>query len=120
MQQYWLSRIGTPSLTLLFRGWAIGAAAFVGMISDDDVLLVHDYSSLDDPLRDLAQYDRVNLIAFSFGVASAVHWMAGSGFQPARLVAIGGTLSPASDDKGIAPALIRATADTLSDESMAT
>jgi len=119
MQQQWLSRRGTSSLILLFGGWAIGAAVYNRMVSDIDVMLVQDYRDLDDPLSVLAQYDRVDLVAFSFGVASAIHWSKGNGFQPTRLIAISGTLSPVNPDKGIRPAIIRATADNLSDDSFA-
>lgn len=119
MQHQWLSRRGTDSLILLFGGWALGASAFAGMGSDADALLVHDYRDLDDPLPEVGQYDHVDLVAFSFGVASAVHWMSAVAFLPERLVAISGTLSPADVDRGIAPEMIRATADSLSDDGFA-
>ncbi|MES0864894.1 pimeloyl-ACP methyl esterase BioG family protein [Ruegeria sp. SCPT10] len=117
MKRQWLFRADSASLTVVFGGWAVGAAAFAGLSSDGAVLLVEDYTRLDDPLPELAQYDEVTLVSFSFGVASAAHWMAQTGFIPTRQIAISGTLWPADKDKGIAPDLIRATAENLSDDS---
>ncbi|RBW62827.1 pimeloyl-ACP methyl esterase BioG family protein [Ruegeria sp. A3M17] len=119
MKQQWLSRSGTEELILIFGGWALGAAPFAGLSGRGDVLLVDDFRHLDDPLPDIAQYDRVNLIAFSFGVASAGHWLAQTGYFPDRLIAISGTLCPADPERGIAPDMIRATADNLTEASLA-
>jgi len=119
MRRQWLSRSGTEDLLLIFGGWALGAAPFSGLAGDSDVLFVDDYTHLDDPLEDLAHYDRITLLAFSFGVASAGHWLSQSGFRPDRIIAVSGTLSPADAEHGIAPEMIRATADHLSPESFA-
>ncbi len=117
MKQRWLSRLGTKEVLVVFGGWALGATPFQGLVGDRDVLLVEDYTRLDDPLTDLSQFDRVNLLAFSFGVASAAHWLAQTGVRPDRLIAVSGTLSPADATRGIAPDVIRATADNLSPAS---
>ncbi len=101
----------------MFGGWALGAAPFAGMTGDQDVLLVDDYTRLDDSVPVLAEYDRVCLMAFSFGVASAAHWLNQTGFRPTRLVAVSGTLFPADAQRGIAPDMIRATADQLTTDS---
>ncbi|WP_170429237.1 pimeloyl-ACP methyl esterase BioG family protein [Ruegeria arenilitoris] len=119
MKQRWLSRNGTNDLILIFGGWALGTAPFSGLVGGGDVLFVDDYTRLDDPLPDLEQYDDVDLIAFSFGVASAGHWLAQTGFRPKRLVAVSGTLYPADSERGIAPDMIRATADNLTESSFA-
>lgn len=117
MRQRWLSRSGTDDLILVFGGWALGAAPFADLSGGGDVLLVDDYTRLDGPIDDLAQYDRVNLIAFSFGVASVAHWLAQTGYRPHRLIAVSGTLCPANAERGIAPDMIRATADQLTENS---
>ena len=119
MKQQWLSRSGTQEVLLVFGGWALGPTPFQGLSGDADILFVDDYTRMDNPLSDLAQYDRVTLIAFSFGVASAAHWLTQTGLQPDRLVAVSGTLSPADAEHGIAPDMIRATADQLSTASFA-
>ena len=117
MKHRWLAQSDDSKLTLVFGGWALGAAPFRGLTGGGSVLLVDDYTGLDDPLPDLAGFDRVDMLAFSFGVASAAHWLASTGFSPDRLVAVSGTLHPACADRGIAPDIVRATADQLSSAS---
>ncbi|WP_120501438.1 pimeloyl-ACP methyl esterase BioG family protein [Roseovarius sp. EL26] len=119
MRHHWLSHTGTSDLILVFGGWALGVAPFQGLSGSDDILFVEDYTKLDDPLPDLAGYDHVTLLAYSFGVASAAHWLAQSGAEPDKLVAVAGTLYPADSSLGIAPETVRATADGLTDVSFA-
>ena len=119
MNRHWLSRKGTPDLILIFGGWGLGPGPFKGIAGAGDVLFVDGYTRLDDPQLELAQYDHVDLIAFSFGVASAAHWMHMKEFQARRRVAVSGTLTPADPDRGIAPETIRATAEQLTAESFA-
>lgn len=119
MKRQWLSRAENSRLILVFGGWALGAAPFRGLVGAENVLLVDDYTRLDDPLPELTQFDRVDLLAFSFGVASAAHWLAMTGFQPDRLIAVSGTLFPGNAEQGIAPETIRATADHLTKDSFA-
>lgn len=116
MKHQWLSRSDGTDLTLVFGGWALGAAPFDGLTDADNLLLVQDYTQIDAPLP-LDGFDRVRLLAFSFGVVSAAHWLAQTGFRPDRLVAVSGTLNSASAEFGIAPEMIRATADNLSEAS---
>lgn len=119
MKHRWLTQSDQPDLVLVFGGWALGAAPFEGLTGAGNVLLVEDYTSLDDPLPDLTRFERVDLLAFSFGVASAAHWLATSNFCPDRMVAVSGTLHPASAQYGIAPEMIQATADQLTVASFA-
>lgn len=119
MRHRWLARSDSPDLNLVFGGWALGSAPFSCLTGGENVLFVEGYTRLDDPLPDLAGFDRVELLAFSFGVASAAHWLSQSGIRPDRLVAVSGTLNPASAENGIAPDMIRATADQLSQASFA-
>ncbi|WP_171235170.1 pimeloyl-ACP methyl esterase BioG family protein [Ruegeria sp. HKCCA6837] len=117
MKHRWLEKSGDGILILVFGGWALGAAPFQGLSGGASVLLVDDYTQLDDPLPDLTGFDRVDMLAFSFGVASAAHWLANTQFRPDRLVAVSGTLHPTCPDRGIAPEMIRATADQLTTSS---
>lgn len=119
MKRRWLIHSGTENVLVVFGGWALGGAPFVGIEATSDVLLVQDYTRLDDPLSDLDDYKHISLIAFSFGVASAAHWLDQTGRQPDRLIAVSGTLSPADSERGIAPDMIRATAEQLSADSFA-
>ncbi|NHF72038.1 pimeloyl-ACP methyl esterase BioG family protein [Paracoccus xiamenensis] len=106
-------------MILVFGGWALGPAPFLRLSGGQDVLFVDDYRQLDDPLTELRAFDHITLVAFSFGVAAAAHWMSMTGTRPARSVAISGTLFPADPERGIAPDIIRATAEGLSAASFA-
>ena len=119
MRHQWLARSDRSDLILVFGGWALGPAPFDGLTGGENVLLVDDYRSLTDPMPDLEHFARVDLLAFSFGVASAAHWLASSHIRPDRLIAVSGTLHPASAEFGIAPDTIRATADQLTEPSFA-
>ena len=119
MRREWLQRVGTGELTLVFGGWGLGVSPFAGMTGAGDVLFVEDYTLLDDPVAEVSGYDHVALLAYSFGVASAVHWMTEHGVQPDRKVAVNGTLYPADKDRGIAPEVVEATIAGLSEQSFA-
>ena len=118
MRCRWLARGGSPDLILVFAGWALGVAPFAGLTGAVDVLLVEDYTTLDE-LPELAGYDRVSLLAYSFGVASAAHWLAEIGVKVDRKVAVAGTLYPADAEKGIAPETVCATAEGLTPATFA-
>ncbi|PWE32960.1 DUF452 domain-containing protein [Maritimibacter sp. 55A14] len=119
MRHHWLARAGRAELTLVFAGWGLGPMPFAGLAGAGDVLVVDDYTALDDPLPQTAAYDGVRLLAYSFGVAAAGHWLSASGLRPVRLAAVNGTLFPADERKGIAPEIVTATADGLSTASFA-
>lgn len=119
MRRHWLARAGSDELTLVFAGWGLGAAPFAGLTGAADVLVVDDYTTLDDPLPEVTSYARLRLLAYSFGVASAAHWLARAGLRPARLAAVNGTLHPADPTRGIAPEMVAATADGLNADSFA-
>lgn len=73
--------------------------------------MVEGYTAL-EALPELEAYDRVSLLAYSFGVASAAHWLAETDPPKVdRKVAVAGTLFPADPAKGIAPDTVRATAE---------
>lgn len=119
MRRHWLARQGSAELTLVFGGWGLGAAPFAGLTGPTDVLVVDDYTTLEDPLPEVACYAKVRLLAYSFGVASAAHWLARTPLRPAQLVAVNGTLHPADAARGIAPETVAATAEGLCAESFA-
>lgn len=114
MKAQWLKHTYAPELLIVFGGWALGPSPFLPLTGPQDVLFFDDYRQLDAPPPASSDYDTTTLLAFSFGVASSLHWMAQTGFSPDRLIAVNGTPCPADPDKGIAPDMIRATADGLS------
>lgn len=119
MRKLWLDRQGGANLTLVFGGWGLGPAPFAALAGAGDVLFVDDYRDLSDPLPEIGAYERVRLLAYSFGVASAAHWLAGAGVTPEQSVAVNGTLFPADERRGIAPDIVAATADGLTPASFA-
>lgn len=119
MRKHWLACQGGAELTLVFGGWALGVAPFSTLEGASDVLIVDDYRDLSDELAEVRDYDRVRLLAFSFGVASVAHWLADNALRLSRKVAVNGTSFPADAERGIAPDLVAATADNLSTASFA-
>ena len=119
MRTQWLARRGTKNLTLVFGGWGLGVTPFTGLVGPDDVLFVDDYTRIEQEIPETDHYDRVRLLAYSFGVASAAHWMDCAGVTPARKVAVNGTLYPADETRGIPPETVAATADGLTVDSFA-
>ncbi|WP_339109552.1 pimeloyl-ACP methyl esterase BioG family protein [Thioclava sp. GXIMD4216] len=125
MKGQWLGPRKHRDLLLVFGGWALGAAAFAGMVGQTDVLLLDDYKDLTVDLPPLEGYAHIDLLAYSFGVAGAAHWLAGQklvgrGLRLRRSVAIAGTLTPASVTSGIPPERVRATAEGLTAATFAT
>lgn len=124
MNQTWLAKSGLAEtggarLLLVFGGWALGAAPFAGLRGQGDVLLLTDFTDLSAPIPALDRYAELDLLAYSFGVVAAGHWLAAQPRRPARLSAVAGTLFPSDAERGIAPDLIRATAEGLSPTSFA-
>ncbi len=117
MKARWLNRSGAPDLILVFGGWALGSTPFAALTGAADVLFVDDYRALNHPTPEISAYETVSVLAYSFGVASALHWLDATRFAPDHLIAVNGTPTPADPEKGIAPELIRATADGLSEAS---
>ncbi len=116
MRAEWLQHRGAEGLIVVFGGWALSPAPFAHLTGEDDVLFAQDWRDLDHDLPEYAGYDRCLLLAHSFGVAAAGHWLASPGrrdpFQ--RKIAVNGTLFPCDPQRGIPPDLVRATAENLS------
>ncbi|MCV6598026.1 MAG: DUF452 family protein [Mangrovicoccus sp.] len=119
MRAQWLSRAGSDRLLLVFGGWGLGPAPFKELTGAQDVLFVQDYTTLEDPLAARGDYDQITLLAYSFGVVSAAHWLTYHPCRPDRLVAVNGTLYPADEQRGIAPKIAQGTVDGLSPQSFA-
>lgn len=127
MKSHWLTHNGAPDLILIFGGWALGPAPFSALRSEQakdqdggpDVLFINDYRNLNLLVPNHTTYKSVSILAYSFGVASALHWLNLTEFTADQLVAVNGTPYPADPDKGIAPDRVRATAVGLSDASFA-
>ncbi|KIC07857.1 biotin synthase [Leisingera sp. ANG-M1] len=117
MEFRWLKQNQAAEAIVVFGGWAVGPEVFWHLDGPQDVLFASDYSSLDAELPDLSGYERVSLLAWSFGVAAYAHWQAGRYDPFTRKVAVNGSLQPVNRGAGIPPAIFRKTVETLSLEA---
>lgn len=119
MRAEWLSRTGRADLLLVLGGWAVGAEPFRHLETAADVLVLSDYRVLDWRDAVTAGYDRVTLVAYSFGVAAAGAVLPQLTRPPVQLHAFCGSPFPCDARRGIAPGVLRATAEGLSEASLA-
>ena len=113
---------GLPSgrnreVIVVFGGWAVGPEVFQHLEGPQDVLFASDYRDLEAELPDLTGYERVNLLAWSFGVSAYAHWQQGRADPFQRKVAVNGSLTPVSRTEGVPPVAMAKTAETLSQEA---
>lgn len=118
MRKYWLKLAGAHELIVVFGGWALGSAPFSHLRGKQDILFVEDYRQLDADLSEIHAYGDLSLLAFSYGVASAAHWIARHGDPFRHKVAVNGTLYPTDPERGIPEDLVRQTAQELSSVSL--
>jgi biotin synthesis protein BioG len=102
MKYHWLHCSDSTDTLLFMAGWGMGPEPFIPLDSGGlDVLMVHDYRKLDD--LDIAallpRQGRVHLLAWSMGVWAAASLLQGIEFASAT--ALGGTLRPVDDRRGI-------------------
>ncbi|MFW8636254.1 pimeloyl-ACP methyl esterase BioG family protein [Cribrihabitans pelagius] len=114
MEFRWLKQESADEAIVVFGGWAIGPEVFAHLEGPEDILFASDYRDLRAGLPDLSGYQRVRLLAWSFGVASYAHWQQGRADPFAAKVAVNGSLQPVSRAAGIPPVTFRRTAETLS------
>lgn len=107
-------------LLLIFAGWGMDDAPLRRLTPPKgyDLAITWDYR--EPNLPDFTNgYDEICVIAWSFGVAAAHHWMAANRNLPVtRRTAVGGTLHPVDDALGIPEAIFRRTLDTLSADNL--
>lgn len=101
MQQSWLKRKQQSDLVLYMLGWASNPNAVLHIDPPNcDVLAVYDYREA-APLRaeDFANYRRIYLFAWSFGVWAAEQYCRQLPLY--RAIALNGTPYPVSDEYGM-------------------
>jgi len=119
----WIIRRGGTELLLFFSGWGMDRRLADHLASSlprnpaPDLLACHDYRTPDidaGTLGAVRSYERLTIVAWSFGVWSALH----ADLPPvAHAVALNGTRSPVDRAAGIAPEVFQATLENYSDES---
>ena len=120
MQQTFLQRGIGGRLAVFFAGWGMDENPFAGFRSpDSDILLCHDYRSLDFPPSLLEPYDAVRVVAWSLGVWAAAALMAEIPRLAEDAVAFNGTPFPVDEARGIPPAIFQGTLQGLSASTLA-
>ncbi|NVK16745.1 MAG: DUF452 family protein [Rhodobacteraceae bacterium] len=117
MEFRWLKQNQAAEAIVVFGGWAVGPEVFWHLDGEQDILFASEYSDLDAELPDLSGYERISLLAWSFGVAAYAHWQQGRPDPFQRKAAVNGSLQPVSRGAGIPPAVFRRTVETLSADS---
>lgn len=104
-------------LILIFAGWSTDAELYRDCLMPGwDLMIVYDYSSIDEDIEIPARYSTVYLYAWSLGVAVAEHRL-----DPARITrayAVNGTIAPVSAKTGISPDIYEATGKNLTERNL--
>lgn len=113
MQSAWLHHNHQPECILFLSGWGMDPHPFLSLPSGDyDLYMVYDYRQLQPISLDrFAGYTRLHLIAWSMGVWVAAQLLADQADAFATATAIGGTLTPVDQQRGIPPAIYADMAD---------
>jgi len=103
MQIRWLRQNQSSQCLLFFGGWGMDPAPFQEVPSSGhDLVMVYDYRELAPfDWTPFVSYEQVHLIGWSMGVWVAAHLLKKHQARFASLTALGGTLSPIDDKKGI-------------------
>ncbi len=113
MQVRWVQKSGMDRVLVVFGGWALGWAPFAHLKSNCDIVFAEDYRDLSDTLDGISNYQIRDVVAFSYGVSGFAFWQDQHAIPFDRKVAVNGTLTPVSDQTGIAKAIFQKTHDTL-------
>ena len=112
---------GATRLILFFAGWAMDSRPWQRLeFGGYDIAVVSDYRDSRLPL-DLAAYEEIVVIAWSFGVVGAEQWLAEEGRKHpvTATIAVNGTPEAVDDRLGIPSALFEATLASLTPASLA-
>ncbi len=101
MKATWLKQNEGGRLTLFFNGWGQDATVVGHLKSDDSVLMINDYRSLECDWPDLSAYSEVRLVAWSMGVWAAANTVSHLEEKITTSIAYCGTERPIDDNFGI-------------------
>lgn len=108
-------------LLLVFNGWSVPVPPAVDtpqVVADYDIAVVSGYDSFVLPQLP-REYDEVVLLAWSLGVHAAEIALKQTSLPLTLTVAVNGTPFPVDDSRGIPEAVFRATAEQLTEQSLA-
>lgn len=121
MEQIFLKKDGKDRLLLIFGGWGTWPGLFAGceFRDDTDVMLCFDYRTSGFSWKMLDAYSNVRLLAWSMGVRMAAEVFSSGSPSPQaftwdRKIAVGGTMHPIDDLRGIPVAIFNGTLDRMS------
>lgn len=108
-----------PQLLLIFCGWSVSPEILRDIEPDEgeDLWLVSDYRDLLFP-EDISRYEKVRLIAWSFGVYVASRICPDWPVRFGPCIAINGTPRPVDDREGIPLSVFQGTLQQLSPENI--
>ena len=101
MQFHWLNKQNNSKLIIFFAGWSFDENPFKFLACENfDVLIVYDYSTIDENIEKFTSYKEINLIAWSMGVFVA-YLLKDKLPKFNKKIAINGTPFPVNDEFGI-------------------
>lgn len=101
MQFHWLNKQNNSKLIIFFAGWSFDENPFKFLACENfDVLIVYDYSTIDENIEKFTSYEEINLIAWSMGVFVA-YLLKDKLPKFNKKIAINGTPLPVNDEFGI-------------------
>lgn len=101
MQFHWLNKQNNDKLIIFFAGWSFDEQPFKFLACNDfDVLIVYDYSTIEENFENFSSYKEINLIAWSMGVFTA-YLLRDKLPKFSKKIAINGTPHPVDDEFGI-------------------
>ncbi len=121
MRTHWLIKNNNPRCLIFMAGWGMGPEPFAGIkVQGADLFLCYDYRELTlAPDRNLfCKYQRLDIVAWSLGVWVAAWCFGELEFSFASATAIGGTLHPLNDRKGIGVAFFTDMVKNLDEQKL--
>ena len=110
-------------LLLIFAGWGMDPQPFRHLTANGyDIAVAFDHRSAEcaDIINLLPRYSEICLLAWSFGVAAAAHFLRNQPELPITAkAAVNGTLFPVDDTKGIPRAIFDGTMNGLNERTLA-
>lgn len=101
MQFHWLNKQNNSKLIIFFAGWSFDENPFKFLACENfDVLIVYDYSTIDENIEKFTSYEEINLIVWSMGVFVA-YLLKDKLPKFNKKIAINGTPLPVNDEFGI-------------------
>ncbi len=119
MKHKWFITGDSSNLIIFYTGWGMGAESVALKSLMSDVLVFYDYRDISiesELINKINQYNHLTIVAWSLGVVPAT--CNRNLYNADRMIAINGSLFPASDKYGIPEAVYQGTHDNLEENSL--